>query len=313
MPLTPQLGTIIVDDGATVATLTGLNLADFRTGDSLSAGTVNRHDIAAVDDLAGTVDFFLPWSGGDLAGADCVLRPDAPSRFDDVEIDDRTLRILRIIEAQPFQITVTPGGLPSNADGEDGNAAIRWFPFPMTWFEKVDGVWLNRGTPIGYNQTGDYNGATVYKSGDVAKQGGKVYVYINTVPSAGHAPPNATYWTLVVENGDMYDVATFDTDRPAAGELVVKVVFVRHTLFPINLGDTRFHAEAAATSSSAYRFFKNTAGAPFGTVTFAPGAQIPVNAGVETAFEAGDILRVYAPAVRDATLSGVAGTVAAFR
>lgn len=39
-----------------------------------------------------------------------------------------------------------------------------------------------------------YNGATEYSFGDIVKESGVDYIYINQTASTGNTPPNATYW-----------------------------------------------------------------------------------------------------------------------
>lgn len=313
MPLNPQTGTITVDDGDLVATVAGaINLADFREGDSLSAGTANRHDVASVDDLAGTVTFYLPWSGGDLLLAACVMRPDAPSRFDDVQIDDRTLKILRLIESTPFDYTVPPDEEPNNNLGEDDQTAVRYWPLPIVWYQKVAGVWTLRGSLFNVNFGNVYNGATEYSSGAVVTYDGIAYLFINPTPATGHLPTEgAPYWRVFLKGGDAYDIASFDTDRPAAAELLGKWVAPRATTFRAGLADSIANAEVASTGTAVFSFTKG--GTQFGTLTFTASATGVFASAADAVFARGDILRIIAPNPRDATLSGVSGTLVGSR
>lgn len=313
MPLDPQTGAITINNGQTVATLSGVNLSDFRTGDTLSAGTENRKDVAGVDDQAGTVTFYLPWAGGNQTAGACVLRPDAPSRFDDVAIDQRTLRILQIIESTPFDYTVPPSETPNNNLGDENQTAVRYFPLPVIWYQKVAGVWILRGSLFNLSFNADYDNGASYASGAVVNYDGIMYLYINVTPSAGHLPPaSPTYWKVFLKGGDKYDICSFDTDRPASGELIGKWVAPRTTTFLAGLADSIARAEVAATSSAVFSLTKN--GAQFATLTFGAASATGVFAcASDAAFARADILRMIAPNPRDATLSGVAGTLVGSR
>lgn len=52
-------------------------------------------------------------------------------------------------------------------------------------------LYSNYGAPA---QTA-YAGGTTYTAGMIVSSGGNCYVFINSTPSSGHAPPNGTYWT----------------------------------------------------------------------------------------------------------------------
>lgn len=66
---------------------------------------------------------------------------------------------------------------------------------PRSWQFKAPAVVdVYRGA---YNAGTTYHGASGSSSGDVVSSGGVLYRFINATPSAGHAPPNATYWVVV--------------------------------------------------------------------------------------------------------------------
>jgi hypothetical protein len=108
-----------------------------------------------------------------------------------------------------------------------------------------------------------------------------------------------------------YDLATFDTDRPASGELILKIYPVGVT-FRAGMIDSQGGAEVAATASSVFSLTKN--GTQFATLTFGAASATGVIAcASDTTFTTGDVLRVIAPSPRDATLSGVAATFIGYR
>lgn len=108
-----------------------------------------------------------------------------------------------------------------------------------------------------------------------------------------------------------YDLASFDTDRPASGELLLKI-YPPGVTFREDMTDSAAGAEVAATAEAVFSLTKN--GTQFATLTFAAASATGVFAcAADTAFTTGDILRVIAPNPRDATLSGVAATFIGYR
>lgn len=57
-------------------------------------------------------------------------------------------------------------------------------------------------------QANNYNSQVVYNSGDTALYNGTVYVYINVTPSSGHAPGDAAYWRVYIDQYDQSEDAT---------------------------------------------------------------------------------------------------------
>lgn len=104
-----------------------------------------------------------------------------------------------------------------------------------------------------------------------------------------------------------YDIAIFDTDRPASGEEVLK----NHpsgVFFETGLPQSYASAEVAPTSNAVYSITKN--GVQFATVTFSAGNSVgTIACPSTTSFSLGDALRIIAPNPRDDTLSGVAVTL----
>lgn len=124
-------------------------------------------------------------------------------------------------------------------------------------------------------------------------------------------------WTSLIpfrgpRGGDVYDIAIWDNNRPASGEILYEYTFTRSVAFEAGLTTSRAKARAAATASSVFSLQKN--GVEFGTMTFAIGATSATFAAAsQTTFAAGDVLTVVAPNPRDDTLSGVHGTLAGTR
>lgn len=113
--------------------------------------------------------------------------------------------------------------------------------------------------------------------------------------------------------GDRYDLAFYDPARPGAGETVFKSIFAAASVnYPAGLTGSVGRAEVAATGDSVFSFRRN--GTEFGTLTFAAASTTGVYAAAgSVTFAAGDVLTITAPNPRDATLSGIFGTLAGTR
>lgn len=108
-----------------------------------------------------------------------------------------------------------------------------------------------------------------------------------------------------------YDVVSFDTDRPASGELLLKI-YPPGVTFRLGMTDSAAGAEIAATAIAIFSLTKNNV--QFATLTFGAGSATgTIACAADTNFTTGDVLRVIAPNPRDATLSGVAATFIGYR
>lgn len=102
------------------------------------------------------------------------------------------------------------------------------------------------------------------------------------------------------------DFGVFIAGKPLGSEKVVR--FIVATPFVIQTGTHQGSADAASTASKVFSFAKN--GTEFLTATFAAaGSTATFSANTETAFAAGDVLLITAPAVADATLSDISFTL----
>lgn len=136
------------------------------------------------------------------------------------------------------------------------------------------------------------------------------YGFYARIGSAGN-------WSALIpfrgpRGGDVYDIAIWDNNRPASGEILYEFTFTRSVVFGAGLTTSRAKARVAATAEAVFSLQKN--GVEFGTMTFAIGATTATFAAAsDTTFDAGDVLTVVAPNPRDDTLSGVHGTLAGTR
>lgn len=106
-----------------------------------------------------------------------------------------------------------------------------------------------------------------------------------------------------------YDLLCGIVGLPANGEMVLLFVAPRAFRIPANAAGSRLKAGTAATGSSVFSIQKN--GVQFLTVTVAASGTTATFASSQTDFAAGDVLRIVAPAIADASLADIAITLAA--
>lgn len=256
----------------------------------------------------------IPWTGSTLVNAEYVLLKMSWLRYEPAILQQKVRELLASLAASG-QFTFVDGAAPNDADGDDGDWAFKVNDGSWRLWYKVGGVWVLQGIPVGIDLAGAYNPATDYLIGKVVTFQGKLWRGLVT-PNVGHQPDTSpTQWSLVLSGGDRYDIAFFDTDRPASGELIGKLMPV-DVSFMSGLSQSAANAEVGATVTSVYSFKKN--GVEFATLTFAGGGQGGTQNGVfvcatTTSFGISDILTIWAPATKDVTLSGVGGNLIGYR
>lgn len=207
-----------------------------------------------------------------------------------------------------------PAGYDSPDDVQPPLVADEGQPITQPSSGKVwvmqSGLWEFLGVYKPVAVKGEWDADTDYIPGDVVSRGGRLWFSIQA--GKGHVPESSPdYWTLFLAGGDRYDLASFDTDRPATGELLVKIYPLGVT-FPAGLTESQAGAEVAASADAVFSITKNEV--EFATLTFpAASAEGVFACATDTTFESGDVLRVIAPTPRDATLSGVAATLVGYR
>lgn len=76
-----------------------------------------------------------------------------------------------------------------------------------SWTLSLAGEKGSPGTDgVSFSHEGDYNGSVTYSYGQNVRDGGALWLYINSTPSAGNPPPTLpatsnTYWTLAAKDG----------------------------------------------------------------------------------------------------------------
>lgn len=117
---------------------------------------------------------------------------------------------------------------------------------------------------------------------------------------------NGTIWVEMATGGggtNSVEFSTFAAGILTDGEILIRHVITIPCTFPLNLVGSDIDADVAATGSSVFSVKKN--GVEFATATIAAAGTSATFAGPQTAFVAGDVLTVTAPATADATLADV--------
>ncbi len=105
------------------------------------------------------------------------------------------------------------------------------------------------------------------------------------------------------------DIGTFIGGIPGNSEMVLRVIAA--SAFDVPTTGHQGSAETSATASTVFTFKKN--GVSFGTATFASSGNTATYSITATAFAAGDVLSISAPASADATLADISLTLHATR
>jgi hypothetical protein len=95
---------------------------------------------------------------------------------------------------------------------------------------------------------------------------------------------------------------------PTASQVIERYIFATPVTFPAGLAGSYGAAGTAATAAATFSIQKN--GAAVGTMAFAAGsATASFTMATATAFAAGDVLTILAPAMPDPTLANLAWTL----
>lgn len=102
--------------------------------------------------------------------------------------------------------------------------------------------------------TGDYNGATTYNQGDMARDGGATWQYINASSGSGNAPPTLptesdSYWQLVAQDG-ADGAGNVDSVNGATGTVVLEATDIEVTGLPTAAAGTSIEAHLSALYST---------------------------------------------------------------
>jgi hypothetical protein len=320
MPLpfpTYSSGTVSVDAGGTLVTGTGVywSRAHARRGDIIKIDNEPWElilDVAAITSPEDAQELTIEaWHGAAKTDVPYVIGNTSREWIEGPLAAADVHRVFAALNSSGFEIVVHPAASePDMSDGDDGQYA--WQPATGKRWVKVDGEWVFLGTfaPFQVDPDGAWTAEKNYGLNNVITRLGRLY-YAKRETMGDPPESSPDDWGLLLSAGDRYDIAVFDTDRPASGEQILKWVAPTSTLFPQTLGDSQAKADVASTGTAVFLLAKN--GVEFATLTFEASATGVFACAADTSLATGDVLSVTAPNPRDATLSGVAFTLVGFR
>lgn len=312
-------GTVTVLDGSTALNFVGaiLSRTNARAGDTIFVN--NRFpgiDLFDVGDDYESATIPVPWEGGDQVNVPYTIIQNFPARVAGVEAAKDVSILVAALNKEGFYWFVGPNeAVPDPSRGDEGQYARK----PTTGEEwlKQDGLWLFQGIFGTLSATDQpWSSSTTYANKIIVPYAGRLWRSLQA-NNIGHEPSTSpAWWSLFLSGGDAYDIANFDTDRPASGENILEFIFTKTVTFYAGMTDSRARAKTGATGNAVFHFQKN--GVDFATLTFAASGQGGAQVGVfscpaDTIFTPGDRLSIIAPATRDPTLSAIAWTIAGYR
>ncbi|MBR1206948.1 MULTISPECIES: hypothetical protein [unclassified Bradyrhizobium] len=180
-------------------------------GGPLWASNVQQFDKLIVDGFAGvdilgvTDDTHLviaKWPFAAVpAGTVYQILQTSPLRFNGAQNSAEVIRLTGALETDGFFVFVRSDRTePDPSKGDEGQYARQ----PATGKEwlKTGGVWVYQGVNKALGQPAPYDPAHTYALNDVTTLNGSSFVWSNTTPGSGHAPPDATYWQVLAAKGD---------------------------------------------------------------------------------------------------------------
>ena len=302
-------GTASVTNGSPTVPGTGVLWLDVVEGDWLQIGVA----VAVIDSVStdyGTITLKDNWPGSTAANSAYRILKMSWLRYDPSLTQQKLREFIVGIEQAGIFLFVS-GTSPDPSLGEEGQFALKTNSNPWKLWLRENGAWVLLGTPAGLNWLGLWNGATAYVPNDSVRRLGAAYIAIlaNT-----NQPPESspTYWDILSDGGQRYDVAGWASARPDSGEHMIQVAIPTQTTFYANMTFSVGKADTAAAASAVFSIQKN--GVEFATMTFAIGAtSATFVCAVDTILAPGDILSVIAPNPRDATLANISTTLVGFR
>ncbi len=303
-------GTIALTNGSTTATGTGTLWSPVvEQGDLLVANGM----VAVIDTITDDTHFELKeaWAGIDFTGS-YIITLSSWLRYEPALTQAKVREMLAEMDGLGWFYFVS-GDAPDPDLGEEGQFALKVNQVGAAWqlWCKIDGVWALQNPPVGLDWQGAWNSATTYGENAGVTRLGRAYIALQ---ANTNKPPesNPTFWSLMSQDGNRYDIVCWASDRPASGEKLLSVVASTTVTFSAGLTDSRAKAGTAPTTQAVFSWRKN--GVEFATTTFAIGSTTGVFAmATDTTLNAGDILSLVTPNPRDATLADISLTLTGFR
>lgn len=306
-----KTGTASVASGSKTVSLFGALTTQFEVGDSFFAGSAVGLIESITDDTH--FELALPWAGSTLSGGAYVVQFLAPSRYEAAYTGMKLRELLTRLDGIGIIYYVPAGQTqPDVAVGDEGDFAIRIVPgAAWTFWVKQSGVWTALGAPLGVAWKSVWSSGQAYVANDIVSRLGVTYIAL--LPGTNHPPESSpTYWEVLLQGGNRYDLLWSDSDMPASGETIIRIVMTTTVTFPAGMGASKAIAQVAPTASAVFSLRKN--GVEFATYTFAAGQTTATfSCPTQTVFAPGDVYSEHAPAPRDSTLFGVSSTKTAYR
>lgn len=189
----PANGTVVSGGGTTIW---GNNV---REGDWIVIDGAAITMVLAVTDDDNLV---IPeWKFGAKTNVEYAIYQNYSARSDTDGIARDVGTIVAAINANGFPwIVAADRNEPDPSLGDEGQTAFQ--PGTGKQWHKEGGAWVYDGIFKPLGTAAPYDNGKTYFINDVVGHEGSSYVWISSTPSAGHAPPNATYWQVLAEKGD---------------------------------------------------------------------------------------------------------------
>lgn len=199
----------VYDTGAVSVAANGTDVSNGGTA-IWSNGNVKEGDWIVIDGDAMTMvlavvdteHITIPeWQGGAKTNVEYAIYQNYSARDDSTAIAKDVGILVAALNKEGFIWFVGPDETsPDPSRGDEGQFAYQ----PSTgkqWY-KDGGEWVYNGVFKGFGAPAPYDNSKTYSLNDVATSGGSSYVWNNSTPGAGHAPPNATYWAVLAAKGE---------------------------------------------------------------------------------------------------------------
>lgn len=197
----------------------------FGGGTTIWANNVREGDWIVIDGQAITMvlqvtdddHLVIPeWKFGAKTTVTYAIYQNYSARDDANAIAKDVGKFVAAFNKEGFIWFVGPGETePDPSNGDEGQWAYQ--PSTGKQWHKEGGAWVFDGLFKTFGTPAPYDNDKTYSLNEVATSNGSSYVWINSTPGAGHAPPNATYWAMLAERGPVGPGATVEIGTVATG------------------------------------------------------------------------------------------------
>jgi hypothetical protein len=259
-------GTASVTQGATTVTLTAGLTSGMVSGDVFQAGG----GLSMINSITDATHFelVLPWAPATVTAGAYQVTYLSTQRYQSAFNGQKIRELLVLLDGIGVIYYVpAAASVPDPANGNNGDVALKITPGEaFLWWVKISGVWVEQGSAIGVAFQGLWSSTTAYNTNDIVSRLGVLYI---ALIAGTNEPPeaNPTYWEVLLQGGNRYDIAFDASDRPASGDTFRRCVFPTSVQFIAGMTDSRANALIGATASAVIGIRKN--GVQFATLTFA--------------------------------------------